>query len=314
MTAKEPPGDRRQADRRNPDRRSFPGRRQSDWPGSQELTIKRLGRYNLLRELGSGAMAHVYLAEDPAMRRQVAVKTLALADEFAEQDLQAARDQFVREAQAGGRLNHPNIIAIYDFGEEKGLSYIVMEFFPGKPTTAYKAPDRLLPVQWVLDLIAQAADALHYAHGQNVIHRDIKPANLMYDPNADILKISDFGIAHLTDTIRTRTGIVMGTPTYMAPEQFRGDTVDGRADLFSLGVTAYQLLTGTAPFRAVSIPKLLEQIVHQPHEPASKLRANLPPSIDEVLNLALAKDAEDRFPNGRAMAAAVRECSRTMTT
>ncbi len=308
-----PWGDRRRGERREGGSGPGQGRRASDHVvESERPKIARLGRYNLLRELGSGAMAHVYLAEDPMMRRQVAVKTLALAEEFADADLQSAREQFVREAQAAGRLNHPNIVAIYDFGEENGLSYIVMEYFPGRPITAYTVAERLLPPQWALELIAQAADALHYAHARDVIHRDIKPGNLMYDTGSDTLKVADFGIARMTDTTRTRTGIIMGTPSYMAPEQFRGEGVDGRADIYSLGVTLYQLLTGQVPFRALSIPRLLEQIVYQEHEPATAMRPGLPPAVDEVLARALAKDPERRFADGHAMSVALRECRRAM--
>ncbi len=308
-----PWGDRRQGARRAGGNGPGQGRRTSDQlVESEQPKVARLGRYNLLRELGSGAMAHVYLAEDPMMRRQVAIKTLALAEEFADADLQSAREQFVREAQAAGRLNHPNIVAIYDFGEENGLSYIVMEYFAGRPITAYTVAERLLPPQWALELVAQAADALHYAHARDVIHRDIKPGNLMYDPGADILKVADFGIARMTDTKRTRTGIIMGTPSYMAPEQFRGDGVDGRADIYSLGVTLYQLLTGNVPFRALSIPRLLEQIVYQEHEPATAVRPGLPPAVDEVLARSLAKDPERRFADGHAMSMALRECRRAM--
>ena len=307
------PGDRRRSEQPPPDGRARGGRAIDRVAvDTHSLTIKRLGRYNLLRELGSGAMAHVYLAEDPNMRRHVAIKTLALADEFADEDLQTARDHFAREARSAGRLNHPNIIGVYDFGEENGLSYLVMEYFPGHPATAFTAPDRLLPPEWVLELIGQAADALHYAHKQNVIHRDIKPANLMYDPASDALKIADFGIARLTDTNLTRSGIIMGTPTYMAPEQFLGEEIDGRADLYALGVTLYQLLTGSVPFRAVSIPQLLECVLHQQHKPLSTVRSGLPASLDDVLNQAMAKDREQRFPTGRAMAEALAEVRRTM--
>ena len=313
MTTDRPPGDRRKTDSHRPERKAPPARRESDRaPGVETLPVAALGRYKLLRKLGSGAMAHVYLAEDPAMQRQVAVKTLKLADEFADSDLAQAREQFQREARAGGRLSHPNIVGIYDFGEQDELSFLVMEYCRGQPMTAYKTPDKLLPTRWILELTAQAADALHYAHGQGVVHRDIKPANLMYDANADLVKITDFGIARLTDTVRTRTGVLQGTPNFMAPEQFTGGTVDGRTDLFSLGVTAYQLLTGTAPFRAQTLPKLLDLVVHQPHEPASHVKAGLPAGLDEVLVKVLAKDPDDRYPNGRAMAIAIRDLTKSL--
>jgi serine/threonine-protein kinase len=308
--ANQPIGDRRTSDRRAGDQRKR-GRRASDLVSTTEQpTIQTLGRYRLIRELGHGAMAHVYLAEDPEIRRQVAIKTLALADEFEDKDLEKAQDQFTREARSAGRLNHPNIIAIYDFGVEDGLSYLAMEYFAGNPLSDWATPKNFLPVTWVLELMAQTADALHYAHSQQVIHRDIKPANLLYDTGRDLIKITDFGIARLTDNNKTRSGIIMGTPFYMPPEQLRGEPVTGRADLYALGVCMYQLLTGCVPFRAVALPKLMEQVLRQKHEPVIALRDDLPPDVDEILNLALAKNPDDRFVNGRAMAVALREIAR----
>jgi serine/threonine-protein kinase len=305
-----PVGDRRKADRRADDRRGG-GRRALDAVPPDDLpTLQTLGRYQLIRELGHGAMAHVYLAEDPEIRRQVAIKTLALADEFEHKELEKAQHQFTREAQSAGRLNHPNIISIYDFGVEQGLSYLAMEYFNGKPVSDWATPKNFLPVTWVLELAAQTADALHYAHNQGVIHRDIKPANLLYDPARDIIKITDFGIARLTDHNRTQSGIILGTPYYMSPEQLRGEAVTGQSDLYSLGICLYQLLTGSVPFRSLGLPALLEQICQQDHEPASVLREDLPPEIDGILNRALAKDANDRYINGRAMAVAMRDVVR----
>jgi serine/threonine-protein kinase len=303
-------GDRRLNDRRADDRRAG-GRRALDAvPEEQAPTVQKLGRYKLIREIGHGAMAHVYLAEDPEIRRQVAIKTLELAAEFADKDLEKAQAQFTREAQSAGRLNHPNIISIYDFGVENGLSYLAMEYSTGRPLSDWSTPKNFLPVSWVLELIAQTADALHYAHGQNVIHRDIKPANLLYDTGSDLIKITDFGIARLTDNSKTRSGIIMGTPFYMPPEHLRGEPVTGCSDLYSLGVCMYQLLTGSVPFRALGLSALLEQILQQQHEPASKLREDLPPQVDEILSQAMAKNPDDRFVHGRAMAAALRDVAR----
>ena len=223
-------------------------------------------------------------------------------------DLEAAKTQFRREAESAGRLNHPNIIAIYDTGEDKNVAYLAMEYFEGKPLNYYAQASNMLPPKWVLELIARAAEALHYAHGQGVVHRDIKPANLMYDAASDMLKITDFGIARLTDTSRTKTGIILGTPSYMSPEQLAASDVTGKSDMYSLGITMYQLLTGTTPFRSDSIPKLMDKIINDRHKPVSSIRDDVPTSVDVVLDQVLAKNPDDRFANGRAMALALRDC------
>jgi serine/threonine-protein kinase len=253
-------------------------------------------------------MATVYLGRDPKINRRVAIKTIALAEEFSDTDLANARTQFLREAESAGRLNHPNIISIYDAGEDGQVAYLAMEYFAGKPLSYYAQQGQMLPAERVLEIVARAADALNYAHNQNVVHRDVKPANLLYDAETDTLKITDFGIARLTDASRTKTGIILGTPSYMSPEQLAGTSVSGQSDLFSLGITLYQLLTGAPPFRADSIPKLMQKIAHERHAPVTQVRDDLPPAIDAVMDRALAKDPADRFPNGRAMALALRDC------
>lgn len=271
---------------------------------------RTLGRYRIERKLGQGAMATVYLGTDPAISRKVAIKTVALAEEFDDAQLQDAKLQFRREAESAGRLNHPNIISIYDAGEDGDVSYLAMEYFDGVSLLKHAQPDDLLPATWVMELMALAADALDYAHRQNVVHRDVKPANLMYHAASDSLKVTDFGIARLTDSSRTKTGIILGTPSYMSPEQLTASGVTGQSDLYSLGVTMYQLLTGTAPFRADSIPKLMDKIVREKHRPVSELRSDIPPCVDSILAKALAKDPADRFATGRAMAMALRECAK----
>jgi CHASE2 domain-containing sensor protein/tRNA A-37 threonylcarbamoyl transferase component Bud32 len=269
---------------------------------------QHLGRYEVIKVLGRGAMATVYLGEDPKINRKVAIKTIALAEEFSAEDLQAAKEQFLREAESAGRLNHPNIIAIYDVDEDDDVAYLAMEYFEGKSLSHFAASGNLLPPDWVLELGARAAEALHYAHSQNVVHRDIKPANIMYNANSDALKLTDFGIARLTDTSRTKTGIILGTPSYMSPEQLAGSPVTGQSDLYSLGITLYHLLTGAPPFRADSIPKLMDKIVNEQHAQLSAVRDDLPPCIDELFDRALAKDPADRYANGRSMALALRDC------
>jgi serine/threonine-protein kinase len=278
---------------------------------SSPRTVRTLGRYEIDRIIGRGAMATVYLGRDPKINRKVAIKTIALAEEFSDADLEEAKAQFLREAESAGRLNHSNIIAIYDVGEDDNVAYLAMEYFEGKSLSDYAQAGNLLPAKWVLELMARAADALHYAHGQKVVHRDIKPANILYHDVSDALKITDFGIARLTDTSRTKTGIILGTPSYMSPEQLSAAAVTGKSDIYSLGVTMYQLLTGAPPFRADSIPSLMEKIVKEQQAPVSSIRGDIPSSVDELLDVALAKNPEQRYVNGRAMALALRDCCNT---
>lgn len=271
---------------------------------------RKLGRYTMERKLGEGAMATVYMGTDPNIGRKVAIKTVKLAEEFDDAKLNEARLQFRREAESAGRLNHPNIIAIYDAGEDGDISYLAMEYFEGVALLQHAQPSDLLPASWVLELMARAADALDYAHRQNVVHRDIKPANILYNAATDELKLTDFGIARLTDSSRTKTGIILGTPSYMSPEQLMASGVTGRSDLYSLGVTMYQLLTGVAPFRADSIPKLMDKIMRESHRPVREVRADIPVCVEDILAKALAKDPDARFSSGRAMAMALRDCAK----
>ena len=192
-----------------------------------------LGRYEVEKELGKGAMGVVYLGKDPKINRTVAIKTMALAQEFEGDELEEAKERFFREAETAGRLIHPNIVTIYDAGEEHDLAYIAMEFLKGHDLGRYIKADKLLPIPNVFQITILAAEALAYAHEQNVVHRDIKPANIMYVPESSTIKLTDFGIARITDSSKTKTGMVLGTPSYMSPEQLAGHKVDGRSDLFS---------------------------------------------------------------------------------
>ncbi|MDH5255575.1 MAG: serine/threonine-protein kinase [Gammaproteobacteria bacterium] len=288
-----------------------PGPAPDPEPAAVSSAGRTLGRYELERVIGRGAMATVYLGRDPTINRRVAIKTLPLAEEFADNDLATARSHFLREAESAGRLNHPYIISIHDAGEDNNVAYLAMEYFEGKPLSHYAQLGRLLPPKVVFELIARAAEALHYAHSQNVVHRDVKPANLMYDITSDRLKLTDFGIARLTDSSRTRTGIILGTPSYMSPEQLSASKVSGQTDLYSLGVTMYHLLTGAPPFQADSIPRLMDKIVHQKHRPVSDIRDDVPACADTILDRALAKNPADRYESGKAMALALRECCST---
>jgi serine/threonine-protein kinase len=266
----------------------------------------RLGRYRILHVLGKGAMGVVYRALDPTINREVALKAIPLADEFEGEDLRQARTKFFREAEMAGRLSHPHIVTIYDAGEHDGTAFIAMELLRGRHLVEYTHAARLLPVEVALDIVARLAEALHYAHRERVVHRDIKPANVMYDPPGE-LKITDFGIARLTDTARTRTGLVLGTPSFMSPEQLQGRVVTGSSDLFSLAITAYQLLTGQLPFRADSMPALMLKIAQEPHPRIRSLRPDLPEGLDPFFDRALAKAPSARIENGAAFALALRD-------
>jgi eukaryotic-like serine/threonine-protein kinase len=276
--------------------------------------VQRLGRYQLEREIGRGAMGTVYLGRDTAINRLVAIKAIPLATEFSESELAEARSRFFREAETAGRLNHPNIVTIYDVGEERGLAYIAMEYLKGRHLSDFATHETLMEPRKVLELTARVAQALGFAHKQQVVHRDIKPANIMFDPSADVLKITDFGIARLTGAGTTRTGIVLGTPSFMSPEQLEGRTVTGHSDLFSLGVSLFQLLTGRLPFTADSMTGLMQQIAEAPHPPLRAIRPDLPVCVDAVIDRALAKNPEARFESGAQMAAALEDCRSRLPT
>ncbi|HWJ35170.1 MAG TPA: serine/threonine-protein kinase [Steroidobacteraceae bacterium] len=269
---------------------------------------QRLGRYHLEREIGRGAMGIVYLGRDTAINRLVAIKAIPLASEFSDAELVEARARFFREAETAGRLNHPNIVTIYDVGEERGLAYIAMEYLKGRHLSEYATPNNLLEPRKVLEVVARTAEALGFAHKQQVVHRDIKPANLMFDASTDVLKITDFGIARLSGAGSTRTGIVLGTPSFMSPEQLEGRTVTGHSDLFSLGVSLFQLLTGQLPFTADSMTGLMQQIAEAPHPPLRAFRPDLPACVESVVDRALAKNPDARFDSGAQMAAALEDC------
>jgi serine/threonine-protein kinase len=269
---------------------------------------QRLGRYQLEREIGRGAMGVVYLGRDTAINRMVAIKAIPLASEFSDAELVEARSRFFREAETAGRLNHPNIVTIYDVGEERGLAYIAMEYLKGRHLSDFAKSDNLMEPRKVLEIIGRTAEALGFAHKQGVVHRDIKPANLMYDPSTDTLKITDFGIARLSGAGSTRTGIVLGTPSFMSPEQLEGRTVTGHSDLFSLGVSLFQLLTGQLPFTADSMTGLMQQIAEAQHPPLRAFRPDLPACVESIIDRALVKNPEARYETGAQMAAALQDC------
>jgi serine/threonine-protein kinase len=273
-----------------------------------------LGRYQVEKELGKGAMGVVYLGKDPKIGRVVAIKTMALSQEFEADELEQVKQRFFREAETAGRLNHPNIVTIYDAGEEHDLAYIAMEFLKGRDLVPFTKQGNLLPMAKMLSIVARVAEALSYAHQQNVVHRDVKPANIMYDADADAVKVTDFGIARITDSSRTKTGMVLGTPSYMSPEQLAGNKITGQSDIFSLGVTLFQLASGHLPFTGDSMTQLMYRIANDAPPDILSFNPTLPECITDIINKALAKDIANRYKSGDQMARDVRACVAALTS
>lgn len=269
------------------------------------MQVESLGRYRIEKELGSGAMGRVFLAYDPQIDRRVAIKTIQIFAALPAAEREAARERFLREARSAGKLLHPGIVTIFDVGDTDGVPYLAMEFVEGETLDVNSRGDALLPVPEVVALIAAAAEALAFAHERGIVHRDIKPANLMRVGNRAV-KIMDFGLAKSAATSMTHDGALFGTPNYMSPEQVRGDPFDGRSDLFSLAVVAYEMLTGVKPFGGDSISSVLYRIVNEPPKDVSLHLERVPAPLAAFLHRALAKKPEDRFPDGGAFAAALR--------
>lgn len=270
---------------------------------------ERFGRYEILVELGRGAMGIVYKARDPKINRVVAVKTISLEGQPAEEE-QEYRERFYREAEAAGRLSHPGIVTIFDVGEEPETRapYIVMEFVPGQTLDKMllSRGDRKIPPEEGLQLALEIAEALDCAHGQGVVHRDIKPANILLTEDGHA-KIADFGVAKLNLANATLSGRTLGTPAYMSPEQLNGDAVDGRSDLFSLGVILYTALTGYRPFQGNSAMTVAFKVVNRDPVPATVLDNELPPGLDYIISRAIAKDPSQRYQRGMEMVLDIQE-------
>ncbi len=257
--------------------------------------VEQIGRYRIQDELGRGATGVVYRAQDPAIGRIIAIKTIRLSDFTDEAERDRLRERLFREAQSAGILSHPNIVTIYDISEENGLAYIFMEFVDGPPLEKIlNSAEPLLP-EGVLSILRQIALALDYAHKKGIVHRDIKPANILIHEST-LAKITDFGVAKILSQQMTQSGVMMGTPNYMSPEQVQGHAVDGRADQFSLAVIAYEVLTGEKPFVADHLPSLLYRIVREDPLPPQRLNPTLAPQVEVVLRKALAKSASERYP------------------
>ncbi|MER3473499.1 MAG: hypothetical protein C4335_05580 [Armatimonadota bacterium] len=257
-----------------------------------------IGKYRIVRQLGVGGMAHVYEAQDELIGRTVALKVLVLPSIISESERLDMVRRFEREARSAGKLAHPNIVTIYEVGSANGLHYIAMEFMHGKTAREVLNEEGRVPPDRVLSIVKQVASALDYAHAREVVHRDVKPDNIALLEDG-IVKLTDFGIARLAnDLVRTQAGIMVGSPAYMSPEQIVGGEVDGRSDVFSLGVTTYELLTGSKPFEASTITAVMHKIIYDPPAPAEELS----PTVERVLRKAMEKDPAKRYQSARAFA------------
>ncbi len=274
-------------------------------------TRPTLGRYEILEELGQGAMGTVYLGRDPSIQRQVAIKTLGYA-EIAADELSEVKARFFREAEAAGMLSHPNIVTIYDVGEDHDMAYIAMELLDGQDLTHYCQKGQLLPLKRVVNIVSAVVQALGYAHDRQVVHRDIKPANIML-MESDQVKVADFGIARVISSSRTQTGIIFGTPNYMSPEQVAGKKVDGRSDLFSLGVVFYEMLTGKKPFTGDSMSALLYAVSNTEYVPLEEIAPKTPPCCVRIVERMLAKGVSKRFQSASQVTKDIRECQETLS-
>lgn len=267
------------------------------------MVVEKLGRYEIISELGRGSMGVVYKAIDPLIDRVVAIKTVSL--NLTQSELADFEERFYREAKSAGRLNHPNIVTIHDIGKTDHTAYMAMEFLEGQQLGILMAANIALSINKIARIAAQVADGLAYAHKNGVVHRDIKPANIMLNESG-VVKITDFGIARIPTGSRTQDGIVLGSPKYMAPEQVVGDEVDGRSDIFSLGVVLYEMLTGKAPFDGDNISTIMYRILNETPPPPSTLNAKVSRGLDKVVLKALAKRPEDRYQDAKELAQRLR--------
>lgn len=268
--------------------------------------IKQLGRYEIIRQLGQGAMGVVYQAKDPLIERIVAIKTINLGSEQDESDEYEGR--FYQEAKAAGRLNHPNIVTIYDVGKSADMAYIAMEFLQGRELREIMNDAGLLPVDHVIDIVAQVASGLAYAHEYGIVHRDVKPSNIMVIRDGQV-KITDFGIARMASSgVRTQTGMILGSPKYMSPEQVMGKVLDQRSDIFSLGVMLYEMLTGLSPFDGENVNAIMYQTLNTTPVSLTSVSPFLPEMLHFIVVKALAKGVDDRYQNAKDLVADLRAC------
>ncbi len=272
--------------------------------------ISQLGRYEIVGEIGQGAMGIVYSAKDPLIGRTVAIKTISLG--LMSEDKEEYEGRFYQEAKAAGCLSHPNIVTIYDVGKSGDVAYIAMEFLEGRELRDILNDGQILSEDQILDIVIQVALGLDYAHEHGIIHRDVKPSNIMVIRD-DHVKITDFGIARMaSSTVKTQTGMVLGSPKYMSPEQVMGQKLDLRSDIFSLGVMLYELLTGNTPFNGENISAIMYQTVNTVPPPPSALNPAVPQMLDLIVAKAMAKKLDERYQNAKELANDLRVCRRAM--
>jgi serine/threonine protein kinase len=279
-----------------------------------ETKLEVLGRYKILEVIGRGAMGVVYKAVDPVIDRIVAIKTINLS--LSREDIQEYEARFTQEIKAAGRFSHPNIVTIYDVGRTDEVAYMAMEFLNGRELKDILAAGTRLDVETTVELMLGVADGLAYAHEHGVVHRDIKPSNIMVIdlPNGVFAKITDFGIARMPGSaVKTMTGIVLGSPRYMSPEQVVGKAIDHRSDVFSLGVVLYETLTGKAPFDGDNLTAIMYATANAHPAPPSSLNAASPKMLDLVMEKALAKDVERRYQSMRELCNDLRDVRRMLT-
>jgi serine/threonine protein kinase len=265
----------------------------------KNMVIEKLGRYVIVEEIGQGAMGVVYKAVDPLIDRTVAIKTINL--DLSKEELENFEKRFQREVQSAGKLNHPNIVTVYDVGRTEGVAYMAMEFLEGKELREILDSGVVLPIEKIAHIASQVAEGLGFAHERGIVHRDVKPANVMVMKNG-LVKITDFGIAQMSSASRTMSGMVMGSPKYMSPEQVVGQAVDGRSDIFSLAVVLYEMLTGKAPFSGDNISAIMYQILNDEPIPPKAFNQGIPDSINYIVLKALAKHPDKRYQNAKDMA------------
>jgi serine/threonine-protein kinase len=269
-------------------------------------TRPTLGRYEIIKEIGKGAIGTVYLGRDPKINRKVAIKTLRY-DEVNSAQLAEVKERFFREAEAAGRLSHPNIVTIFDVGEDYDITYMAMEYLDGHDLSSHCHKENMLPPKVILNIIIRAAFALDYAHKHKVVHRDIKPANIMLTEKGQV-KVTDFGIARLTTADSTQTGVILGTPNYMSPEQVLGKKLDGRSDIFSLGAVFYELLTGEKPFKSNNIGNLMHNIASANFRPLKEVKPDVPDCCVDLANKMLAKSRAQRYNNAGEIVIEAQQC------
>jgi len=269
-----------------------------------------VGRYEILEELGQGAMGTVYLGRDPKINREVAIKTLSFTN-VSDDKLDEVKERFLREAEAAGRLSHPNIVTIFDVGEEHDLAYMAMQFLKGRPLADFCQKGALMPVKKVLKVVIEVGEALEYAHTHGVVHRDVKPENIILLDEGQV-KVADFGIARVMSTSNTQTGVILGTPNYMSPEQVEGSHVDGRSDLFSLGVVMYELLSGEKPFHGDNMAHLMYNIANGSHVPLKNVAPDAPDCCRRIVKKLLTSDREKRYKSAKNLLKKLNECRQSL--